>query len=252
MAELSWNLEGRIALVTGGSRGIGRAVCQLLSRAGAHVVINYESAEEAARAAAEEIRSQGGRCELKRFNVADMDQVQGACQEIQETHGRIDILVNNAGITRDQLFVRMKAREWQEVLDVNLGGAFHCARAVAKSMMKRREGCIINMASIAGLMGNPGQANYSASKAGLIGLTKALAKELAPWKIRVNAVSPGFVSTEMTGQLSEKVREEILGLIPLSRFGSPDDVAWAVLFLASPVSGYVTGQVLNVSGGLYI
>ena len=252
MQGLGWNLEGRVALVTGGSRGIGRAVCQLLARAGAHVVINYQSAGEAAQTVSREIRASGGRCEIKPFNVAEMDQVQTACQEILDVHGRIDILVNNAGVTRDQLFVRMKPQEWREVMDVNLNGAFHCARAVAKSMMKRREGCIINMASVAGMTGNPGQVNYSASKAGLIGLTKALAKELAPWRIRVNAVSPGYVSTDMTARIPEKVKGEVLGLIPMNRFGTPEDVAWSVLFLASPASDYVTGQVVNVSGGLYI
>jgi 3-oxoacyl-[acyl-carrier protein] reductase len=216
------------------------------------VFINYQGAEAAARSISQEIRDGGGKSEPLKFNVADFEAVQGACQAIVETHGRIDILVNNAGVTRDQLFVRMKPQDWQQVIDVNLTGAFNCARAVTKSMMKRREGCIVNMASVAGLSGNPGQANYSASKAGLIGLTKALAKELAPWHIRVNAVAPGFITTDMTDQLPEKAKTEIKGLIPLDRFGTPQDVAWAVLFLASPVSQYVTGQVLNVSGGLCI
>ncbi len=252
MCGPGWNLQGRIALVTGGSRGIGRAVCLLLAQAGAHVVINYQSAEDAAQTVAHEIRGGNGSCELKRFDVADLEQVQSACQAILDAHGRIDLLVNNAGITKDQLFVRMKSQEWQRVLEVNLTGAFNCARSVVKPMMKRREGCIINMTSVAGLTGNPGQANYSASKAGLIGLTKALAKELAPWRIRVNAVSPGYVSTDMTERLPPKVKEEILRLIPLERFGTPEDVAWSVLFLASPASGYITGQVLSVGGGLYM
>ncbi len=252
MSGLGWSLEGRIALVTGGSRGIGRAISELLARAGVHVVINYQSAEEAAQSAVHEIQAREGSCELKRFDVADMEQVQAACQAILGAHGRVDILVNNAGITRDQLFVRMKPEEWQRVLQVNLTGAFNCARCVAKPMMKRREGCIINVTSVAGLTGNPGQANYSASKAGLIGLTKALAKELASWKIRVNAVSPGYVATDMTEALPPKVKEEILHLVPLERFCTPEEVAWAVLFLASPVSGYVTGQVLSVNGGLYM
>jgi 3-oxoacyl-[acyl-carrier protein] reductase len=252
MSALDWNLEGQIALVTGGSRGIGRAVCQLLARAGVHVVINYQGAEEAAHSLAQELQATQGSCELKRFDVADLDQVRAACQEILDAQGRIDILVNNAGIARDQLLVRMKSQEWQRVLDVNLTGAFNCARSVVKPMMKRREGRIINMTSVAGLTGNPGQVNYSASKAGLIGLTKALAKELAPWKIRVNAVSPGYISTDMTEGLPSKVKEEILRLIPLERFGTPEDVASSVLFLASPASGYITGQVLNVGGGLYM
>lgn len=252
MEGLGWNLGDQVVLVTGGSRGIGRAISQLMARAGAHVVINYQSAQEAAQALAEEIRAGGGRCELKPFNVADPDEVQRACQEIHDRHGRIDALVNNAGITRDQLFVRMKTEQWRQVMEVNLDGAFLCSRAVARSMMRKKKGCIINMASVAGLAGNPGQANYSASKAGLIGLTKALAKELAPWSIRVNAVCPGFIATDMTGKLPEKVRQEVLGSIPLARFGTPEDVAWAVLFLASPAAHYITGEVLNVSGGLYI
>lgn len=246
------DLSGQVTLVTGGSRGIGRAISQLLARAGAHVVINYQSSQAAAQELAEQILAAGGSCELRPFDVADPDQVQLACQEIQHKHGSIDVLVNNAGITRDQLFVRMKPEEWRQVMQVNLDGAFHCARAVARYMMKKRKGCIVNMASVAGLAGNAGQANYSASKAGLIGLTKALAKELAPWNIRVNAICPGFISTEMTGKLSEKVREEVLGNIPLGRFGTPEDVAWTVLFLVSPVSHYITGEIINVSGGLYI
>lgn len=247
-----WTQQGQVALVTGGSRGIGRAVSQLLAKAGAHVVINYQSAHGAAQSVLNEIQTEGGSCELKPFDVADMDQVQGACKEILDVHGKIDLLVNNAGITRDQLFVRMKPQDWRQVLEVNLTGAFLCARTVAKAMMKRRSGCIINMASIAGLAGNPGQVNYSASKAGIIGFTKALARELAPWGIRVNAVSPGYIQTDMTEQLPDKVKEEIRGLIPLERFGTPEDVAWTVYFLASPASNYITGQVLNVSGGLYM
>lgn len=250
MGGFEGDLEGKVALVTGGSRGIGRAICLGLAGSGAHVVVNYQSSHDAAQLLVDEIQAAGGRCELRQFDVAQYDQVQQACQAILDAHGRIDILVNNAGITRDQLFVRMKPQDWKDVLEVNLTGAFHCARTVAKAMMKRREGCIVNIASVAGMTGNPGQANYSASKAGLIGLTKALAKELAPWNIRVNAVSPGYITTEMTHGLPEKVKEEILGLIPLKRFGSTQDVALAVVFLASKWSAYITGEVLNVSGGL--
>jgi len=252
MDGLGLSLADQVALVTGGSRGIGRAISQLMALAGAHVVINYQSSQAAAQELAREIMDRGGSCELKQFDVADPEKVLAACQELQQKHGGLDVLVNNAGITRDQLFVRMKPEEWRQVMQVNLDGAFNCSRAVARSMMKRRRGCIVNMASVAGLAGNPGQANYSASKAGLIGLTKALAKELAPWSIRVNAVCPGFISTEMTGKLSDKVKEDVLGSIPLARFGSPEDVAWAVLFLASPAAQYITGEVINVSGGLYI
>jgi 3-oxoacyl-[acyl-carrier protein] reductase len=252
MWKSRWSLEGKISLVTGGSRGIGRSIAHILAQAGAHVLINYHSGHEAAQIAAEEIQKNGGSCEIKSFNVSDINQVQKSCDEILKSHGRIDILVNNAGITRDQLFVRMKPQDWQQVLDVNLTGAFNCARSVTKPMMKQRDGCIVNISSVAGVAGNPGQTNYSASKAGLIGLTKALAKELAPWKIRVNAVTPGYISTDMTQRLQEKVKEDILSLIPLDRFGAPEDVAWAVLFLASPAAGYITGQVLSVNGGLYI
>lgn len=252
MEDRVLNLSGQVALVTGGSRGIGRAISQLLARAGARVVINYQSSQRAAQELEEQILAQGGTCELKPFDVADPEQVQLACQEIQQRHGSIDVLVNNAGITRDQLFVRMKPEEWRQVMQVNLDGAFNCSRAVARAMMKKRRGCIVNMASVAGLAGNAGQANYSASKAGLIGLTKALAKELAPWNIRVNAVCPGFITTDMTDRLPGKVREEVLGSIPLARFGTPEDVAWAVFFLVSPASHYITGEVINVSGGLYI
>lgn len=249
---LEWDMRDQVVLVTGGSRGIGRAISLLMAKAGAQVVVNYQKNEEAARSLEEEVRSSGGKLELKRFDVASPDEVQRACQEIMESHGKVDVLVNNAGITRDQLFVRMKPEEWREVMRVNLDGAFLCSRAVARSMMKRRSGCIINISSIAGIAGNAGQANYSAAKAGLVGLTKALAKELAPWSIRVNAVCPGFIETEMTGRLPQKVKDEVLRSIPLERFGSPEDVAWAVAFLASPMAHYITGEILNVSGGLYM
>jgi 3-oxoacyl-[acyl-carrier protein] reductase len=252
MMDAPWRLDGQVALVTGGSRGIGRAVCRLLALLGAHVVINYREAADAAKAVARDIEAQGGGCELKAFDVADAAGVRSACREILDAHGRIEILVNNAGITRDQLFVRMKPEAWQRVLDVNLTGSYLCAKAVVKAMMKQRSGCIVNMASVAGLTGNPGQVNYSASKAGIIGLTKALAKELAAWNIRVNAVAPGYIETDMTEGLSDKVKEEILTFVPLQRFGTPDDVAAAVYYLVSPASRYVTGQVLNVGGGLYM
>lgn len=250
--ELGWDMRDQVVLVTGGSRGIGRAISILMARAGAQVVVNYQRNEEAARSLEEEVKSWGGKLELKRFNVASSDEVQKACQEILESHGKVDVLVNNAGITRDQLFVRMKPEEWREVIQVNLEGAFLCSRAVARSMMRRKSGCIINISSIAGIAGNAGQANYSAAKAGLVGLTKALAKELAPWSIRVNAVCPGFIETEMTERLPQKVKEEVLRSIPLERFGTPEDVAWAVAFLASPKARYITGEVLNISGGLYM
>ena len=249
---LTINLEGQVALVTGASRGIGRAVAIQLARCGAHVAINYQSNEQAAREVLDAVRENGGSGELKPFDVADLEQALKACKEILDEHGRIDILVNNAGITRDQLFVRMKAEEWRAVIDTNLTGAFNCSRAVAKAMMKQRSGCIINMASIAGLTGNPSQANYSAAKAGLIGLTMSMAKELASRSIRVNAIAPGFIQTEMTDKLSDQVKEEGLAAIPMKRFGAVEEVAWIACFLAAPESGYITGQTVNVSGGLYI
>lgn len=248
MSSQPMSLENRHAIVTGAGRGIGRAIAGRLAQAGARVAvvdIDQSTADEAARAIGK------GAVALK-VDVSRSDEVDSMASTLLERWGQINILVNNAGITRDQLFVRMKPSGWQEVLDVNLTGAFHCARSVAKPMMKQREGCIINISSVAGVAGNPGQANYAASKAGLIGLTKSLAKELAAWKIRVNAVAPGYISTEMTLQLPDKVKEEVRGLIPLDRFGAPEDVAWAVFFLASPAADYITGQVLNVNGGLYI
>ena len=249
---LAINLEGQVALVTGGSRGIGRAVAVQLARCGAHVAVNYQSNASAAQEVIDTIQKNGGSAELKPFDVADLEQAQQACKEILDEHGRIDILVNNAGITRDQLFVRMKAEEWKAVIDTNLTGAFNCSRAVTKAMMKQRSGCIINMASIAGLTGNPSQANYSAAKAGLIGLTMSLAKELAARSIRVNAIAPGFIKTEMTDGLPDKVKEEGLAAIPMKRFGTTEEVAWIACFLAAPESAYITGQTINVSGGLYI
>lgn len=245
------DLNGKVALVTGGSRGIGRAICSRLAQHGALVIINYNRSPEEAESLSREISKEGGDCQLKRFDVSDGDQVQKACEEILKEHGKVDILVNNAGITMDQLFVRMKEHEWRAVMEVNLTGVYHCCRALARPMMRRKGGTIINMTSVAGLGGNPGQVNYSASKAGVVGMTKALAKELAPWGIRVNAVAPGYIVTEMTQGLSEKVKEEILGLIPMRRFGDPDDVACVVLFLASEASRYITGEVINTSGGLY-
>ncbi len=246
------NLEGKVALVTGGSRGIGRAVSVRLAAAGAFVAVNYARNEEAARETLRLIGEAGGEGEALRFDVADPGAASGAIADLIRRKGRIDILVNNAGESRDGLLVRMKEQDWDRVIDTNLKGAFHCCRAVAYAMMKQRGGRIINVSSVVALAGNAGQSNYSASKAGLIGLTKSLARELAPRGICVNAVAPGLIDTDMTSALTEEQREKVLGEIPLSRLGTPDDVAGVVLFLASDEAGYITGQVIGVNGGLYM
>ncbi len=245
-------LEGQLAIVTGGSRGIGRAISIRLAEEGATVIINYLTHEDSARETLREIEASGGKAEVLRFDVSSFEEVQQVFKGVLDEYKRIDILVNNSGITRDNLFVRMKEVDWSRVLEVNLSGSFNCCRAVAKAMMKQRNGKIVNISSVAGQIGNPGQVNYSASKAGLIGLTKSLAKELASRNIRVNAVSPGYIETEMTEVLPEKVKEEVLKVIPLDRFGKPEDVAEAVLFLVSDRSDYITGHNLTLSGGLYM
>ncbi len=245
-------LEGQLAIVTGGSRGIGRAISIRLAEEGATVIINYLTHQDSARETLREIEASGGKAEVLRFDVSSFEEVQQVFKGVLDEYKRIDILVNNSGITRDNLFVRMKEVDWSRVLEVNLSGSFNCCRAAVKAMMKQRNGKIVNISSVAGQIGNPGQVNYSASKAGLIGLTKSLAKELASRNIRVNAVSPGYIETEMTEVLPEKVKEEVLKAIPLDRFGKPEDVAEAVLFLVSDRSDYITGHNLTLSGGLYM
>ncbi|HQL89153.1 MAG TPA: 3-oxoacyl-[acyl-carrier-protein] reductase [Syntrophales bacterium] len=245
-------LQDKVALVTGGSRGIGRAVSVRLAAAGAFVCVNYARNEEAARETLRLIGRAGGDGKTVRFDVADDGETAGAIVALIRERGRIDILVNNAGESRDGLLVRMKDRDWDRVMDTNLKGAFHCCRAVARAMMKQRGGRIINVSSVVALAGNAGQANYGASKAGLIGLTKSLARELAPRGICVNAVAPGLIDTDMTSALTEEQRQRVLGEIPLCRLGTPDDVAGVVLFLASDEAGYITGQVIGVNGGLYM
>lgn len=246
------NLRGKVALVTGGSRGIGRAVSLRLAGAGAFVFVNYARNEEAARETLRLIGEEGGEAEALRFDVADHKAATDAIAALIRQKGRIDILVNNAGESRDGLLVRMKEQDWDRVIGTNLKGAFNCSRAVAYAMMKQRSGRIINVSSVVALSGNAGQANYSASKAGLVGLTKSLARELAPRAICVNAVAPGLIDTDMTSAMTEEQRERVLGEIPLSRLGTPDDVAGVVLFLASDEAGYITGQVIGVNGGLYM
>lgn len=243
--------KDKVALVTGASRGIGRSISLALAGAGAKIVavdINMEATE----ALAQEVRALGTEALAVQGNVTVSSDVEGAFEKAMETFGRVDILVNNAGITRDALILRMKDEDWDAVLTVNLKGAFLCSRAAAKIMSKQRYGRIINIASVVGQMGNAGQANYCASKAGLMGLTKSNARELARRNVTVNAVAPGFIATDMTEALPEKVREELAAQIPLERLGTADDIANAVLFLAAERSGYITGQVLGVNGGMYM
>lgn len=246
------SLEGRTALVTGGSRGLGRAICTALAEAGAFVGVNYRGSEEAARETIRLIEEKGGNAVLAGFDVADPQAVAGGVAEFQSLRGTVDILVNNAGITRDGLLGRMKDGDWEDVLRVNLSGAFNTCRAVGKTMIRNRRGRIVNVASAAGEAGNAGQANYSAAKAGLIGLTKALARELAPRNILVNAVSPGIIEGGMSEGLTQDQLEAIKSHVPLGRVGKQSDVAAAILFLCSDWAEYITGQVIRVNGGLYI
>jgi 3-oxoacyl-[acyl-carrier protein] reductase len=245
-------LEKKIALVTGGSRGIGRAVCLKLASMGATVGINYVSNSTAAEETLKQVEAIGGKGFMARFDVADAGAVQENIKEIIAVHGKIDILVNNAGITRDGLMARMKEDDWDSVLDTNLKGAFLCSKAVMRAMMKQRWGRIVNVSSVVGFIGNSGQVNYGAAKAGLTGLTKSMARELAGRNITVNCVAPGYIVTEMTDGLTEDVQEALKAQIPMGTLGTPEDVAASVGFLASPDSNYVTGQTLHVNGGMYM
>ncbi|KYD08215.1 3-oxoacyl-[acyl-carrier-protein] reductase [Heyndrickxia sporothermodurans] len=243
-------LEGKVALVTGASRGIGREIALELAREGANVIVNYAGSEARANEVVEEIKALGREAKAIQCNVANNDEVQGMIKETIGLFGKIDILVNNAGITRDNLIMRMKEDEWDDVINTNLKGVFLCTKGVTRQMMKQRSGKIINISSIVGVSGNPGQANYVAAKSGVIGLTKSTAKELASRGINVNAVAPGFITTEMTDKLPEDVQSEMLKQIPLARFGEPKNVANVVVFLASSSSDYMTGQTLHVDGGM--
>jgi 3-oxoacyl-[acyl-carrier protein] reductase len=243
------SLRGQVAIVTGASRGIGRAIALELATQGAYIIVNYASSSRAAEALVEEITTAGGQALALQADVSQAEQVDALFNSVMEKCDRIDILVNNAGITRDTLLLRMKPEDWQAVIDLNLTGVFLCTRAASKIMLKQRYGRIINITSVAGQMGNPGQANYSAAKAGVIGFTKTVAKELASRGITVNAVAPGFIATDMTSKLSNT--EEILKFIPLNRYGQPEEVAGMVRFLAADsAAAYITGQVFNVDGGM--
>lgn len=246
------SLEGKVAVVTGGSRGIGRAICIRLASMGALVFINYVSRSSAAEETQKIIQKAGGKSEIVGFDVAEASAVQAAFKKIIADAGSVDILVNNAGITRDGLMARMKESDWEDVMDTNLKGSFLCAKAAARVMMKKKWGRIVNISSVSGVAGNPGQVNYSAAKAGLIGLTKSMAREYASRSITVNSVAPGYIETEMTDLLDEKVQEQIKGEIPLGTFGKTEDVAGAVAFLASEDGSYITGQTLHVNGGMYM
>ena len=243
-------LTGKIAVVTGGARGIGRAIALALAEEGAEVVINYHHSEERSLAVKEEIEARGGKAAVMQCDVSEYESCERFVSAVAEMCGRIDIWVNNAGITKDQLLMRMSEEAFDEVIETNLKGTFQCMRFVSRVMVKQRYGRIINLSSVVGIAGNAGQVNYAASKAGVIGMTKSAAKELAGRGITVNAVAPGFIETEMTSILSEKVQEQAKNQIPLGHFGTPEDVACAVVFLASEQAKYITGQVLQVDGGM--
>ncbi|QCR31765.1 3-oxoacyl-[acyl-carrier-protein] reductase [Lysinibacillus sp. SGAir0095] len=245
-------LDGKTAVVTGASRGIGRAIALQLAVEGANVVVNFSGSEQKAIEVVKEIQNLGSNAIAVQANISDSESVQELMNAAMEQFGSIDILVNNAGITRDNLLMRMKEDEWDDVINTNLKGVFLCTKAVTRQMMKQRAGRIINISSIVGVMGNAGQANYVAAKAGVIGLTKTTARELASRNILVNAIAPGFITTEMTDTLPEDVKSSMLSQIPLAKLGNPEDIAKAVVFLASDDASYMTGQTLHIDGGMYM
>lgn len=245
------NLKGKIALVTGGSRGIGKAIAKRLASQGATVVINFAQNEAAANQTIKEIEESGGQAFASKFDVSDFDKVHQEIDNIIEKFGGLHILINNAGITQDTLLMRMKEEEWDSVISINLKGIFNCTKAVTRNMFKQREGRIVNLTSVVGEMGNAGQTNYAASKAGIIGFTKACAREMAPRGITVNAISPGFIKTDITDELTEDLKKDYISRIPMNRFGTPEDIAGAVSFLVSEDATYITGEVFRINGGIY-
>ena len=245
-------LTDKVVLVTGGSRGIGRAICVAAGKEGATVVVNFAGNESAANETKSMVEAAGGRAEIKQFDVGDADAVTAAIGAIKETHGGLHVLVNNAGIAKDGLLLRFKDEDWSKCIETNLSGAFYCARAAAKIMTRQRTGRIINISSVVGEAGNGGQAAYAAAKSGLFGLTKSLAHELSSRAITVNAVTPGFIETDMTSSISDDMRQKAMDHIPLGRAGTADEVAHAVVFLASDNAAYITGQILGVNGGMYM
>ncbi|MEH7155618.1 3-oxoacyl-[acyl-carrier-protein] reductase [Neobacillus drentensis] len=244
------NLEGKAALVTGASRGIGREIALELARQGANVAVNFSGSEAKANEVVDEIKALGREAFAVKCDVSNAEEVAAMVKGTIDNFGKLDILVNNAGITKDNLLMRMKEEEWDDVININLKGVFLCTKAVTRQMMKQRVGRIINIASVVGVSGNPGQANYVAAKAGVIGLTKTAAKELASRNITVNAIAPGFITTDMTDKLSEEVKAEMLKQIPLARLGEPKDIAKITAFIASDDSAYMTGQTLHINGGM--
>jgi 3-oxoacyl-[acyl-carrier protein] reductase len=249
---MATDFAGKVALVTGGSRGIGRAICLELGKRGATVVLSYAGNEAAATETVKLLTDAGAKAKAVRFDVADTEACSKAVDEVVKEFGRLDVLVNNAGVAIDGLIMRFKDEDWDKTLDTNLKGAFALMRAVSRPMMKQRGGAIVNLSSVVGEMGNAGQAAYAASKAGLIGLTKSIARELASRSIRVNCVTPGFITTDMTAGLNAELKEKMAAAIPLSRIGNAEEVAAAVAFLASDAASYITGEVLKVNGGMYM
>ncbi|MBU9712483.1 3-oxoacyl-[acyl-carrier-protein] reductase [Evansella tamaricis] len=243
-------MQGQNALITGGSRGIGRSICLALAKQGVNVAVNYSGSKDKAEAVAEECRNHGVKSMAIQANVADSDAVGTMVKTVIDEFGSLEILVNNAGITKDNLVMRMKEEDFDAVIDTNLKGVFNCSKAVTRPMMKQRYGRIINISSVVGVLGNAGQANYVASKAGVIGLTKSMARELANRNIHVNAIAPGFIETDMTEKLGEELTQEMLKQIPLGKLGSPEQIASVVTFLTSEASSYMTGQTLHVDGGM--